>query len=149
MEFFPISLDKRLNGEFETHPDCKEYLQVSIDFFSKVGYVLPWIGYYVKLNNEFVGSAAFKGKPKNKKVEISYGTFAKYQGRGIGTRICRHLVLIAIKTDPGVIVTARTLPQESASTSILKKNGFALAGTVWDEEDGNVWEWVYQPVETK
>ncbi len=144
MEFFPISLDKRLNSEFETHPDCKEILQVSIDFFSKVGYELPWIGYYVKLNNEFVGSAAFKGKPKDNKVEIAYGTFKQYQGKGIGTKICRHLVMISLETDPGIIITARTLTEENASVSILKKNGFILSGTVWDQEDGYVWEWVYE-----
>jgi hypothetical protein len=26
----------------------------------------------------------------------------------------------------------------------LADNGFVLAGTVQDEEDGEVWEWVYQ-----
>jgi hypothetical protein len=36
------------------------------------------------------------------------------------------------------------LPEENASTSILKKNGFVMLGTVWDDEDGNVWEWGYK-----
>ncbi len=143
MEFFPISLDKRLNSEFETHAGCKEYLQASMDFYTKVGYELPWIGYYVKLNNEFVGSAGFKGKPKDNKVEIAYGTFKQHQGKGIGTKMCRQLVMIALKADPGIIITARTLPEVNASVSILKKNDFILSGTVWDQEDGNVWEWVY------
>ncbi len=144
MKLIPISLNNKLNAEFEAHPACKENLQMSIDFFNRVGYVPPWIGYYAKLNNEFVGSAAFKGKPEDEKVEIAYGTFRKNEGKGIGTEICRQLVLLALKTDPEIKITARTLPEESASTSILKKNDFILLGTVWDDEDGNVWEWEYK-----
>ncbi len=144
MKLIPISLDSKLNAAFEAHPDCKESLQISIDFYTRVGFVPPWIGYYAKLNNEFVGAAGFKGAPKNKKVEIAYGTFRKYEGKGIGTTICRQLVLRALKTDPEIIITARTLPEESASTGILKKNGFILLGIVWDDEDGNVWEWGYK-----
>ena len=144
MKLIPISLDSKLNAAFEAHPDCKESLQMSIDFFTRVGYVTPWIGYYAKLNNEFVGSAAFKGKPEDKKVEIAYGTFRKYEGKGIGTEICRQLVLLAVETDPEIKITARTLPEENASASILRKNGFIFLGNVWDEEDGNVWEWEYQ-----
>jgi len=143
VKLIPISLDSKLNAEFEAHPDCKEYLQMSIDFFNRVGFFPPWIGYYAKLNNEFVGGAAFKGKPKDKKVEIAYGTFRKYESQGIGTEICRQLVLLALKTDPEILITARTLTEENASTSILKKNGFVLLGTAWDDEDGNVWEWEY------
>jgi len=40
-----------------------------------------------------------------------------------------------------VLVCARTLPQASASTKILEKNGFTLIGTVIDPDDGEVWEW--------
>lgn len=115
-----------------------------IDFYNRAGFVPPWIGYYARLNDEFVGSAGFKGKPKDKKVEIAYGTFRKYEGKGIGTEMCRQLDLLAIRTDPHIRITARTLPEENASTSILKKNGFILLGTVWDDEDGNVWEWEYK-----
>ena len=77
-------------------------------------------------------------------MEISYGTFRKHQGRGIGTEICRQLVLLSHKTDPEIKITARTLPEENASTHVLMKNGFVLPGTVWDDEDGNVWEWEYK-----
>ena len=144
MKLIPIFLDSKLNAAFEAHPDCKDSLQISIDFYTRIGFVPPWIGYYAKLNNEFVGAAGFKGPPKNKKVEIAYGTFRKYEGKGIGTKICRQLVLRALKTDSEIIITARTLPEESASTGILKKNGFILLGTIWDDEDGNVWEWGYK-----
>lgn len=40
-----------------------------------------------------------------------------------------------------VLIAAQTLPQESASTTILRRLGFALVGTVDHPEDGPVWEW--------
>ena len=144
MKLMPISLDSKLNAAFEAHPECKQHLQISIDYYTRVGFVPPWIGYYARLNNEFVGAAGFKGPPNNNKVEIAYGTFTKYEAKGIGTEICRQLVLVAIATDPEIKITARTLPEENASGGILKKNGFVLLGTVWDGDDGNVWEWEYK-----
>jgi len=43
--------------------------------------------------------------------------------------------------DMKVLIAAQTLPQESASTTILQRLGFALVGTVDHPEDGPVWEW--------
>jgi [ribosomal protein S5]-alanine N-acetyltransferase len=42
---------------------------------------------------------------------------------------------------PAVTLAAQTLPEENASTSVLKKLGFCLAGTLEHPEDGQVWEW--------
>jgi RimJ/RimL family protein N-acetyltransferase len=80
-------------------------------------------------HDTLVGSAAFKGKPKEGRVEIAYGVFPHYQNQGIGTEICGQLVLLALETDPTVIVTARTLPEENYSTRILRKNNFAFGMT--------------------
>jgi [ribosomal protein S5]-alanine N-acetyltransferase len=144
IQLVPISLDNKLNKQFEAIPDCTETLRMSIAFYQRVGYIAPWIGYFVKSNREFVGSAGFKGPPKDNKVEIAYGTFPEFEGKGIGTAICRQLVLLASGADPEIKIRARTFLEENASTSILKKNGFVLLGTVWDDEDGNVWEWEYR-----
>jgi len=133
------------NADFISHPDCRDILYMTINFYKKVGFEEPWVGYYVKENNQLVGSAAFKGRPVNGKVEIAYGTFSSHQNKGIGTSICRLLVELSIRTDPTVIITARTLPHESYSTRILVKNDFQLQGLVMDEEDGEVWEWQYYP----
>ena len=91
-----------------------------------------------------VGSAAFKGPPKDGVVEIAYGTFEPYRQTGIGTEICKLLVELALKTDPAIRITARTLPQQNFSTKILETNGFEFSGMVNDPEDGDVWEWVYK-----
>lgn len=146
MELLPIKETEAENQDFLTHPNCKDSIYFTMDFFQRVGYVPPWIGYYAQLGGELVGGCAFKGAPKNGKVEIAYGTFSDYQRQGVATEMCRQLVLISLQTNPSVIITARTLPEESFSTKVLQKNGFKWLGTVWDEEDGDVWEWQYQIV---
>jgi RimJ/RimL family protein N-acetyltransferase len=56
--------------------------------------------------------------------------------------MARNLMELAWQTDPTLTVVAQTLPAESASTAILRKLGFRLAGTVQHPTDGEVWEWV-------
>lgn len=143
MNLIPISKDLEDNKEFQNHPDCSETLEMSINFYEKIGYNPPWIGYYAKLNGNYVGTGGFKGSPQDGKVEIAYGTFETQRNKGVGNLICKELVKISLKEDPSVIITARTLPQKSHSTSILEKNNFKLLGEIYDEEDGQVWEWKY------
>jgi len=145
MRLIPIKENLEENIEFINNPLCKDAIQMTIDFFKKVGYMPPWIGYFIEEEGKLVGSAAYKGKPVNGRVEIAYGTFVQYQHQGIGTRICRQLVELSLATDPTVIITARTLPEENFSTLVLKKNNFIYTDIVDDPEDGPVWEWVYAP----
>lgn len=133
-----------MNQPFLEHPDCREILQMTLDFYKRVGFDPPWIGYYAQHDGELVGSGAFKGRPKDGKVEIAYGTFPQHQHKGIGAEISRQLVQLSLATDPSVRITARTLPEENYSVRILRKTGFTLLGMVWDEEDGAVWEWEYK-----
>ena len=140
LTLLPIDEDENKNVGFKGR-ECKSILEVYPGFYRRVGFNPPWIGYFVKRGGKLVGCGGFKGKPKDGKVEVSYGTFKKYEGEGIGSEICRQLVSLSLKTDPDVRVTARTLPENNASANILKKNGFELLGTVWDDEDGGVWEW--------
>jgi len=144
MELVPIKELLEENGAFVENPLCQGSIYMTIDFYKRVGYNPPWISYYVKIENELVGAAAFKGKPVNGIVEIAYGTFEKYRNRGIGRSICRQLVNLSLKTDPSVTITARTLPEENFSTKLLKKNDFVFSGTVIDPEDGEVWEWIFK-----
>lgn len=143
MKLIPIKKTKAENQAFIDHPDCQESIYMTMYFFELQGYHPPWIGYYAQINNKLVGAAAFKGKPRARKVEIAYGSFPQYRKQGIGTEMCRQLVVLSQQTDPHILITARTLPENNASVSILKKNGFELLGRVWDKEDGNVLEWKY------
>jgi ribosomal-protein-alanine N-acetyltransferase len=143
LELIPIRKSMDENTEFISNPLTTETLAMTIDFFNRIGYEPPWIGYYAKLGGSLVGSCAFKGKPKNGKVEIAYGTFESFRSKGIGKMMCKALVELSLATDPSVKITARTLTTENHSTRILRSNNFAFAGVVHDDEDGDVWEWEY------
>jgi len=145
MEILLHAIKERLsdNAEFAVIPECAENLEMSVTFHSSVGYSPPWIGYYASIGNVMVGSGAFKGRPKNGRVEIAYGTFESQRKKGIGAAICGALVQLALKTDPHVTVTARTLMEENASCRILRKNNFIRKGVVHDPDDGDVWEWEF------
>jgi len=143
MELIPIKETLEENKEFISNSLCIETIQMTIDFYKKVGFVQPWIGYYAKENGELVGSGGFKGKPIKGTIEIAYGTLEKYRKQGIGTAICKLLVDLSLQTDPSLKITARTLSEENFSTKILKKNNFICIGTVNDMEDGEVWDWLF------
>ena len=144
MQLIPIKETFEENEEFVNNPLCQDTIHMTIDFYKRVGYVEPWIGYYAEENGDIVGSGGFKGQPINGTVEIAYGTIEKYRNQGIGTAICKLLVELSLKTDPSIEITARTLPEENYSVRVLKKNHFLFIGTVNDPEDGEVWEWLYQ-----
>ncbi len=90
-----------------------------------------------------LGAAALKVDQWSGRVEIAYGTFPSFQHKGIGTMICKELVMMTLRTDPTVKIMARTLMEENHSAKILKKNGFLWQGVVVDLDDGEVWEWEY------
>ena len=144
MELIAIQEKIEDNKEFTDNPLCKDTIFMCLDFYKKIGFKPPWICYYAAQDGKLIGSAAFKGKPTNGMVEIAYGVMEPYRQRGLATEICKTLVELALKTDPGVRVTARTLPENNYSTRVLQKNNFILLGTVDDPEDGPVWEWEYQ-----
>lgn len=141
MKLLTIYPDPNKNEAFKNNPACEVILPMQMKFYEKIGFKEPWIGYFAEEDGKIVGSGGFKGGPKNGKVEIAYGTFSAFQNQGIGTKVCRELVLLAQKADPSVRITARTLPEPNFSTKILQNNNFTLMGTVFDEEDGDVWEW--------
>jgi RimJ/RimL family protein N-acetyltransferase len=144
MNFLPIQTSLEANAAFIDHPDCQESLAMTLEYYKIIGYHFPWVCYFVEMDGEIVANAAFKGQPVAGRVEIAYGTMEQYQHQGIGAAVCRKLVEIALATDPGVQVTARTLMEPNFSTRILQKNGFQCLGIVNDPDDGEVWEWEYQ-----
>ena len=144
MTLLPIKETIKENEVFAKNPLCNETLVMCIDFYKRVGFEPPWICYYVEENGELIGNAAFKGRPINNTVEISYGTMENHRQQGVGTRICKQLVELSLTTDPSVRITARTLPEKNYSTRILEKNNFILLGFATDPEDGEVWEWEYK-----
>lgn len=144
MILLPISNLPEENTQFLENPWHREICQMTLDHYQRVGYAPPWIGYMVMQDGEIVGTGGFKGRPINGSVEIAYGTEEAHQKKGVGTAICSELVLIAQHADPGLEITACTLPENNFSTRILEKNRFEFVGTIQDPEDGEVWKWVYK-----
>ncbi|MBD2701308.1 GNAT family N-acetyltransferase [Spirosoma sp. BT702] len=113
----------------------------TVTLYKTSGFVPPWTGYLALLNNNVVGTCAFKTPPSANAVEIAYFTFPDFEGQGIATAMARDLVRIAQTTDSGIRIKAQTMPESNASTAILRKIGFSWVGTVIHPEDGEVWEW--------
>jgi RimJ/RimL family protein N-acetyltransferase len=124
-------------------PDCQVLLHMP-DHYARVGYNPPWVGYFILNDGQAVGCCGFTGSPKEGKVEIAYWTFKGNEGRGVASFACKQLIQIAKLTDPAVIITAKTLAEKNASTTILEKNGFMFSGIVQDEDEGDVWGWTLQ-----
>ncbi|HWD89421.1 MAG TPA: GNAT family protein [Mucilaginibacter sp.] len=148
MRLVPVKEHLHENEKFLAHPECSKNVGMCVDFYKKIGFNPPWICYYAELDGEYVGGFAFKGKPVNNRVELAYVVFPDHQNKGIGSRGAKELVKLAEETAPGVIVTARTLPEENYSVRLLRKNNFKWLGVVEDPEDGTLWEWEYQNPET-
>ena len=111
--------------------------------YHAVGYEPPWIGYLAIENDTCIGTCGFKSPPQNNRVEIAYFTFPGHESRGVATRMAGELIRLALDKMPAVTVAAQTLPEENASTSVLKKLRFRLVGSIEHPEDGLVWEWQF------
>jgi len=112
------------------------------EYYPKIGFNKPWVGYFVFNNNQVVGAGGFTGQPKDGKVEIAYGTFKEFEGQGIASFACKELISISKKTDPTITITAKTAPEHNASTKILQNNGFEFSEIVQDDEIGDAWLWI-------
>ena len=141
MKLIPIGQHGELLGEVQLDDHLRMVIEMTVRHFEQSGYVPPWVSYLAMGDTGPVGSCAFKSAPVDGRVEIAYGTKPGYEGQGVATAMSKNLVRIAQQEDPSLIVFAQTLPEENASTSILKKIGFVLIGSVEHPEDGTVWEW--------
>jgi RimJ/RimL family protein N-acetyltransferase len=145
MTLLPIDIDEKLNVKFSKNPDCIAIVNAMLDYYNRMGFIKPWIGYFGTIDgNEIVGYGGYKGQPRNGKIEIAYGTVKAFEGKGIPTEICRQLVLLSLQTDPAIRITARTFLESDASAQVLKHTGFKSIDIVNDDEDGDVWEWEWE-----
>ena len=89
-----------------------------------------------------VGLCSYGGPPDSDGVvEISYGLAPEFRGRGYAVAAARILTERAFTDDSVRTVCAHTLPEESASTAVLRRCGFTHAGEIMHPEDGRVWRW--------
>jgi [ribosomal protein S5]-alanine N-acetyltransferase len=142
MELKPVSLNIDKSKEIYSSEDCQMLLKMYEEYYPKIGYHLPWIGYFVIKENQIVGCCGFKGQPNEGKVEIAYWTFQAFENQGVASFSCKELISISQQFDPSVIITATTAPEHNASTKILQNNGFQFTEIVQDDEIGDAWLWV-------
>ena len=109
--------------------------------YARVGFIEPWVSYVAVVSGTAVGGGAFVGPPQDNCVEIGYFTLTEFEGRGFAIQTAGNLVAIARRTIPGIVIKAFTLPEESASTTILGRLGFRILGSAHDPDAGIVWEW--------
>lgn len=145
MELITITKDGKPEKEIKNlHPIGESILTATVELYKTACYELPWVGYLVLDDlGECIGTCAFKSPPLNNTVEIAYFTFPEYEGKGHASRMANNLVHIALKAKPDIKVIAQTLPEENASTSILKKAGFVFDKVDDHPEDGIIWEWKF------
>lgn len=137
----PITLKEDKTHRIYASADCQQLLNMYDDFYPKIGFNIPWIGYFVMRENQVVGSCSFVGKPKDGKVEIAYWTFKEFEGQGIASFACKELIALAYQTDPNITIIAKTAPEKNASTKILENNNFVFTEIVQDDEIGEAWLW--------
>jgi RimJ/RimL family protein N-acetyltransferase len=125
-----------------SQPDVlRSVVEATVELYHKNGFIRPWVGYIAVRDGVAVGTCGFKSPPVDGSVEIAYFTFPGNEGQGIATSMASQLVQIANEADGIEKVIAQTLPEENASTRVLKKLGFQFVRPVGHAEDGLVWEW--------
>ena len=141
MKLVEIEVNNRSSEpEFQTQ-ECLDMFEMYNDFYKKIRYVKPWIGYFILDGAVVKGVCGFTGPPVDGKVEIAYHTFPAYEGQGVATMACSLLINVAASAEETVIITAKTAPEHNVSTRILQKYGFEQTEIVQDHEIGNAWFW--------
>lgn len=89
----------------------------------------------MEYKGEIVGNIAFnKIDPALKKVEIGYWLASGYQGQGIVTRSCRHLIDYAFSALEAQKVEIACAEDNLASRAVCERLGMALEGILTNRE---------------
>ena len=115
--------------------------RASAEHHARVGSTPPWTGYLLAGDGTWLGGGAFVTPPNNGRVEIAYFTLPEHEGQGFGRATAGLLVDLARRADPELVLWAKTLPEENASTAILRSLGFRHVGSIEDHEIGQAWHW--------
>ncbi len=134
--------EKPVDGQSE---QLRQACEGTAGLYQEIGFVPPWIGYVAVSDGRAVGGGAFVGAPDDGRVEIAYYTLTGLEGQGHASATARALVELAQREDPALVVIAKTLPENNASTRILHHLGFIQNGIVQDEDVGDAWLWELPP----
>lgn len=88
----------------------------------------------LKAETRIIGTISFLGKPEGRgQIEIGYQTVASYRHRGYMSEAIGLLLRWIFVNETIKSVEAITAQNNTASTSVLKKNGFKRIGKKEDE----------------
>lgn len=143
-----IRLDNSLEDELKLNPtsrsispDLKEALEQTIlphvaDTGKNYLYSTLWT-VISKAENKMVGDLCFVGEPNaDGEIEIGYGTYEEFQGRGFMTEALAGMIGWAKKQPEVKSIIASTDKSNIASYSVLVKNNFFKTG-----ESGTLFNW--------
>lgn len=136
MTLLPIGINEDKSKEIYSSEDCQSILKMYKDYYPKIGYNLPWVGYFVMRDNQIVGACGFIRPPINNRVEVAYGTFKEFEGQGIATLACEKLISITKNSDVDLIITAKT-PSSSIHQFLisgLRPTACILQETAWQHQ---------------
>ena len=144
MRLVPIDVNGRVEmSAVDRTGSVKNVIEQTVAMYGRRGFEDPWVGYLAIEDDTWVGACSFTSPPTQGEVEIAYFTFPGLEGHGVASRMAARLLDLterrAVRNNLTYI--AYTLPQESASTSILRKLGFKVEGSIIHPEDGEVWKW--------
>jgi ribosomal-protein-alanine N-acetyltransferase len=143
-----IKCDHSLEAELGLNPTLREMAPALVEAFEQT--ILPNVAdpakNYLfntlwtaidKHKKQMIGDICFIGEPAaTGEVEIGYGTYPEFQGRGYMTEIVGGMIAWA-KVQEGVkAIIASTDATNVASYSVLIKNNFTKIG-----EDGGMMRW--------
>ena len=125
--------------------------EVSADFLARLndGAIAdPWKDGFAVVHaadSVIIGLCSFTGPPSaDAVVEIAYGIAPAYRSRGFASAAARALIAYAFASGQVRTIRAHTLPEHSASTSVLLKCGLTRIEEVTHSADGLVWRWEMQ-----
>ena len=144
-----ININEDRTNEIYSSTDCQQVINAMDEYYPKIGFNIPWVGYFVFKNNKVVGTGGFTGQPKDGKIEIAYWTFKEFEGQGIASFTCKALISISKKTDPTITITAKTAPEYNASTKVLQNNNFEFTEVAQDDGIGEAWLWTLKIAENR
>jgi len=127
-----LSLEKELNLNHSNRsisPELREALEATIlpcvadksknYLFSTLWTVVD------KEHNRMVADVCFKGEPnKNGEIELGYGTYEDYQGKGYITEAIKAISEWAFNQPNVKVILAETDKNNLASIKVLQKNKF-------------------------
>jgi len=99
-----------------------------------------WFTHLIVEGTEVVGLGGFTGPPTDGAVEIGYSVAPSRQGRGVATAAVGLWLERAARGGVRRVV-AHTLPEDNASTRVLRRHGFVHDGEAVDPDEGTVWRW--------